>query len=232
MATLKVDIWSDVMCPFCYIGKRKFEQALAQFEHRDDVEIEWHSFQLDPKAEKRGSIDVYDYLAERKGMTREQAIDMHKHVTNTAKRVGLEYNFDIAKIANSFDAHRFVQFAKTKRLGDAAEEALFASYFTNGKDISDHETLAELGATIGLDKQSVLDMLAGDDYRDAVISDIKAAEMMGINGVPFFVLDEKYGVSGAQSPELFLNALETTWQELQVEKVGEERLGQKNQSAE
>jgi predicted DsbA family dithiol-disulfide isomerase len=226
VAKLKVDIWSDVMCPFCYIGKRKFEQALAQFEHRSEVEIEWHSFQLDPKAEKRGSTDVYDYLAERKGMTREQAIDMHKHVTNTAKRVGLEYNFDIAKIANSFDAHRFVQYAKTKGLGDAAEEALFAAYFTQGKDISDHDTLAELGAAIGLDKQSVLNVLKGDEYRDAVISDIKAAEMMGINGVPFFVLDEKYGVSGAQSPELFLNALETTWQEAETEKAVKE-----NQSA-
>jgi len=151
---------------------------------------------------------------------------MHNHVTNTAKRVGLEYNFDIAKIANSFDAHRFVQYAKTMGLGDAAEEALFVAYFTQGKDISDHDTLAELGAAIGLDKQSVLNVLKSDEYRDAVISDIKAAEMMGINGVPFFVLDEKYGVSGAQSPELFLNALETTWQEAQAEKAEKE-----NQSA-
>jgi predicted DsbA family dithiol-disulfide isomerase len=218
---LKVDIWSDVMCPFCYIGKRKFEQALAQFEHRDAVEIEWHSFQLDPKAEKRNAQSVYDYLAERKGMTREQAVDMHKHVTNTAKRVGLEYNFDIAKIANSFDAHRLVQFAKTKGLGDQAEEALFASYFTNGKDISDHETLAQLGEQIGLERTAVQEMLASDDYRDAVIRDVRAAQQMGINGVPFFVLDEKYGVSGAQSPELFLNALQTTWDEAQAETIAE-----------
>jgi predicted DsbA family dithiol-disulfide isomerase len=214
---LKVDIWSDVMCPFCYIGKRKFEQALAQFEHRDEVEIEWHSFQLDPSAESKTGLNVYDYFVQRKGVSREQALDMHKHVTNTAKRVGLEYNFDVAKIANSFDAHRFVQFAKTKGLGDAAEEVLFKSYFTEGKDISDHETLSELAASLGLDKQTVLEMLAGDEFRDDVIRDIKTAEMMGINGVPFFVLDEKYGVSGAQSPELFLNALQTTWEERKAE---------------
>jgi predicted DsbA family dithiol-disulfide isomerase len=222
---LKIDIWSDVMCPFCYIGKRKFEQALAQFEYREDVEIEWHSFQLDPNTENNTGLSVYDYLAERKGMSREQSIDMHKHVTNTAKRVGLEYNFDIAKIANSFDAHRFVQYAKTNGVGDAAEEALFSSYFTHGKDISDHQTLAELGVTMGLDKQAVLEMLAGEEFRDAVVRDIKAAEMMGINGVPFFVLDEKYGVSGAQSPELFLNALQTTWEEAQAETI----VGDKNQ---
>lgn len=209
------------MCPFCYIGKRKFEQALDQFEHKDDVVIEWHSFQLDPKAESRTGLNAYDYLAERKGLSREQAVDMHKHVTNTAKRVGLEYNFDIAKVANSFDAHRFVQYAKSKGLGDAAEEALFESYFTKGKDISDHETLAELGEKIGLAKHEVREMLSSDAYREEVVHDIRTAEMMGINGVPFFVLGSKYGVSGAQSPELFLRALQTTWAEAHTNGVAE-----------
>jgi predicted DsbA family dithiol-disulfide isomerase len=216
---MKIDIWSDVMCPFCYIGKRKFEKALASFEHRDEVEVEWHSFQLDPQTENGTGLSIYDYLAERKGLTREQSIDMHKHVTNTAKREGLEYNFDIAKVANSFDAHRFVQLAKANGLGDAAEEALFASYFTHGKDISDHDTLAELGASVGLQRSEVKAMLASDEYRDEVIRDIKTAEMMGISGVPFFLFDEKYGVAGAQSSDLFLHALKTTWEESHSQQI-------------
>jgi predicted DsbA family dithiol-disulfide isomerase len=216
MTKLKVDIWSDVVCPFCYIGKRKFELALEQFAHRNEVEIEWHSFQLDPNTESRTGLSVYDYLADRKGLSREQALDMHRHVTNTAKRVGLEYNFEIAKVANTFDAHRLIQYAKTKGLGDAAEEALFQSYFTLGRDISDPETLAELGETLGLAKQDVMKMLEGEDYRNEVTQDIRSAEQLGISGVPFFVLNQKYGVSGAQSPELFLKALQTCWEEAQA----------------
>jgi predicted DsbA family dithiol-disulfide isomerase len=130
---MKVDIWSDIMCPFCYICKRKFEGALQQFSNKEDIEVVWHSFQLDPTIEKQSDKDLYDYLAEREGQTREWAKQVNQQVTQSAKQVGLTYNLDNAVVANSFDAHRLIQLAKQKGLGDAAEERLFKAYFTEGK---------------------------------------------------------------------------------------------------
>ena len=139
---MKIEIWSDIMCPFCYIGKRKFEAALDKFEYKTDIEIVWKSFQLDSTIQYTPNKDVYSYLAERKGMTLEQSKNMHIGVTERAKEVGLSYNFDKAIINNSFNAHRVIQFAKTKNLGDAMEEILFKAYFTEGKNMSDFETLS------------------------------------------------------------------------------------------
>jgi predicted DsbA family dithiol-disulfide isomerase len=212
-AKMKIDIWSDVLCPFCYIGKRKFEAALAQFPEKDKVEVEWHSFQLDPDAVPQPGVDMYDYLAKRKGMTREWSIDAHKYVTNMAKEAGLTYNFDEAVVSNSFDAHRLIQFAKKHGKDDEVEELLFKAHFTEGKNTGDKEVLAQLGKEAGLNEQEVRDMLNSDAYGDDVRKDSAAGEQVGLTGVPFFVIDNKYGISGAQQTELFLKVLKQAYEE-------------------
>ena len=218
---MKVDIWSDVRCPFCYIGKRKFEKALEQFPGKDKVEVEWHAFELDPGMKTDTKVNVYDYLAKRKNISRESSVQMHQHVTNMASEVGLEYNFDTSVIANSFDAHRLIQLAKLNGLGDAAEERLFRAYFTEGKDISDHLTLIILGDEIGLNGKRVKEMLDSDAMSDEVRYEQKQARELGINGVPFFIMNDRYAVSGAQQPEVFLQALEKAWQEYEKENAEE-----------
>jgi protein disulfide-isomerase len=209
---MTVEIWSDVMCPFCYIGKRHFEAALEQFPHKNDVDIVWKSFQLDPEMTSQPGKDVYEYLAERKGLSYDQSREMHENVVAMAKRAGLTYNFDKAVIANSFDAHRLVQFAKTRGLGDAAEEALFQAYFTDGKDVADHQTLADLAEKIGLNRQEAQTVLTSGAFADAVENDILEAQRLGLRGVPFFVMDRKYGVSGAQPAEAFLQTLNKAYE--------------------
>jgi len=210
---MTIDIWSDIMCPFCYIGKRKLETALQQFEHKNEVKVNWHSFQLDPEAKQQPGKDLYDYLAERKGQTREWSVRMHQQVAQTAKAEGLDYNFDKAVIANSFDAHRLIQLAKKHDLGDAAEERLFRAYFTEGRDVADHNTLMQLGIDIGLRAVAVGEMLGNNDHTQDVIDDIKQAEVLGIRGVPFFVIDGRYGISGAQPAALFADGLQKAWAE-------------------
>lgn len=204
---MKVDIWSDVRCPFCYIGKRKFETALAQYEHKDSVEVEWHSFELDPNAETLPDVDAVEYLANRYGRPREWAEEMHQNVTDTAAEVGLKFNLAQSVVANSFDAHRLIQLAKTEGLGDEIEEKLFEAHFTNGVDISDHASLIEIGVAAGLDKISVETMLGGKDFTDEVRYDEQTAQSIGVKGVPFFVFNQKLAVSGAQPPETFLGAM-------------------------
>ncbi len=210
---MKVEIWSDIMCPFCYIGKRKFETALGKFEGSERVEVEWHSFQLDPTMQYQPGKDLYTYLAEMKGQTREWSINIHNQLTGTAKAVGLEYNFGKAVIANSFDAHRLIQLAKKHGLGDNVEERLFGAYFTEGVNVSDHLTLLELGVEIGLDRREVAEMLAGDAFSDEVDKDIDEARQLGVSGVPFFVMNRKYAVAGAQSQEVFTQVLEKSFGE-------------------
>jgi predicted DsbA family dithiol-disulfide isomerase len=213
---MKVEIWSDIMCPFCYIGKRKFESALGQFQHRDNVEIVWRSFQLDPTVQPQDGKDVYTYLAERRGQSRDWSVKMHQSVVAMAKEVGLEYNFDKAKITNSYDAHRVIQLAKQHGLGDAMEERLFKAYFTEGEQIADHQTLARLAAEVGIRKDDVINALAQGSYNDAVARDIQEAQQIGVNGVPFFVLDRRYAVSGAQDPAAFLGALQKAFEDWQT----------------
>lgn len=215
MEKMKVEIWSDVMCPFCYIGKRKFEAALEKFPHKDQVEIEWKSFQLDPDMQNEPGKNLYQYLAERKGQSLEWSKQMHDSVAQTARAVGLEYNFDRAVIANSFDAHRVMQMAKARGLGDAAEERIFRAYFTEGKNTGDAETLATLAAEIGMDKEAVLQMLATDAYAGEVRQEVEEGQALGLRGVPFFVIDRKYGVSGAQEPAIFSEALQQSFAEWQ-----------------
>ena len=208
---MKIDVWSDIMCPFCYIGKRKLEGALLQFEHKDDVQVVWHSFQLDPTITFQPGKDLYTYLAERKGASREWSVMVHNQMTETAKKEGLTYNFDKAVIANSFDAHRLIQLAKTHDLGDAMEERLFKAYFTEGKNVSDHNTLMQLGMETGMRAVEIGEMLNSDAFAAEVHDDIMQAERVGIRGVPFFLLDEQLGISGAQPMEVFADGLQQAW---------------------
>jgi len=214
---MKVEIWSDVMCPFCYIGKRRFETALQQLSFKDDIEVEWKSFQLDPSILYQPGKNINQYLAEHKGISVQRAKEMNDYVTNMAAAEGLQYNFDKAVVANSFDAHRFSHLASKYGKGDAAEEALFKAYFTEGKNIADHETLVQLGTDIGLNGAEVKEVLENKAYANEVHNDIAEAGTLGVRGVPFFVLDRKYAVSGAQAAEAFHQALEQAYNEWKKE---------------
>lgn len=205
---MTVEIWSDVMCPFCYIGKRRFEAALAKYEHREQVQVIWRSFQLDPGLETDPGKSVAQSLAEKKGWTLAQTNQAMQHVVDMAKTVGLTFDFDHAVVANSFDAHRFAHFAKAHGKQHEAEEQLFEAYFVAGKNTADHETLAQLGASVGLDSTEILAMLKTDKYAPAVVEDIQEAQQLGITGVPFFVFNRKYAISGAQDERLFLETLQ------------------------
>lgn len=211
---MRVDIWSDIMCPFCYIGKRQFDNALAAFGHSEEMEVVWHSYQLDPTVQYTAGKDLYTYLAERKGQTREWSVRVHESVTEMAKSEGLDYRFDIAKVANSFDAHRVIQYAKTVGKDDATEERFFRAYFTEGAVMSDYPTLARLASEAGLDADEVMKILNSSRYAKEVDEDISTAERIGVNGVPFFVLDNKYAISGAQGTATFLGALDHLYKEL------------------
>jgi len=215
---MKVNIWSDVRCPFCYIGKRKFEMALEKFQHKNEVEVEWQSFELDPNLVTEKDANALDHLAEIKGISKAKAKEMNEYVAQVAKEVGLDFNFEKVVVANSFNAHRLIQFAKSKGLGNEAEEALFKAHFIEGKNIDDNETLVQAAVFIGLDENETREMLASAAFAKEVKQDEMQAQQFGISGVPFFVLNDKYAVSGAQSPETFLQALEQTWQETEEKK--------------
>lgn len=202
--TMKVEIWSDVMCPFCYIGKRKFEQALKIFPQRDNVEIEWKSFQLNPDMKTDPSKNINQFLAEHKGISIAQAKQMNDRVTTMAAEVGLRYDFDKAIVANSFDAHRLSHFAKKHGVQNVVEELLFKAYFTEGKNTADHKELIAIGVEAGLNAEEVRSILAGTEFAEDVNNDIYEARQVGARGVPFFVFDNAYAVSGAQASELFL----------------------------
>jgi predicted DsbA family dithiol-disulfide isomerase len=211
---MTVDVWSDIMCPFCYIGKRNFESALGQFKDPQAVEIAWHSFQLDPTIPQNPDKkeNVYAYLAAKKGMSYEYSVKLHESLVETAKKAGLEYHFEKAIVANSFDAHRLIQLANSRGLGDQAEERLFRAYFTEGRDFGNHETLLEIGREIGLSESEINNALQSDDYSAKVEKDIQEASDLGIPGVPFFVFNRQYAVSGAQPPEYFLRALNQSFE--------------------
>lgn len=210
---MKVEIWSDVVCPFCYIGKRKFEAALDKFPHKDEIEIEWKSYQLSPGIKTDPKKNAHQYLAEHKSVSLEEATEMNNQVAKMAAENGLTYNFDKAIVANSFIAHRFSHFAKQYAKQNKAEEVLFRAYFTEGKNIDDINTLAELGAQIGLNLNTVKETLKTTMFSDDVHMDIYEASQVGVKGVPFFVFDEKYAISGAQDSSLFLQVLEKSFAE-------------------
>jgi len=214
---MKVEVWSDIICPFCYIGKRKFEQALEKFPGKDKVRVEWKSFLLDPHMKGEQGKNIHETLAEKKGWTKEYAQRMNEHVAEMAKQVGLNFQFDKVKPANTFTAHRLTHLAAKYGLQDQLEEKLFHAYFTDGTDIGNTEALVELAIEAGLKEQEVREVLSSDEFTDNVKANAYEAQQIGVRGVPFFVLDRKYAVSGAQPEEVFLSALETAWKEQKKE---------------
>jgi predicted DsbA family dithiol-disulfide isomerase len=204
---MQIEIWSDIQCPFCYIGKRHFEKALEAFPDKDQVQIIWKSFQLDPDLNAASATNIYDYLAQRKGISREESIQMHQRVTEMAASVGLEYRFDKAILANSMNAHRLSHLAAKYGKQNEIEEILFQAYFIEGKNMADTETLVELGKKIGLNEDEIREMLLSDKYKTEVQNDIETASQIGVRGVPFFVFDRKFAVSGAQPVDVFAKAL-------------------------
>ena len=211
---MKIEIWSDIVCPFCYIGKRRLEEALATFEHADKVGVVWKSFQLDPNQVTNPNISAIEDLAQKKGWTLEYASDASESVADMAAEEGLFYDFDKAIPANTFNAHRLLQFAKTKGLGSVLKEALLRAYFMDGKNVDDTETLLTLADENGLSTDKTREVLSNPTtYRNEVLEDINEAKDLGISGVPFFVIDRKYGISGAQPLSVFANTLQKAWVE-------------------
>ncbi|MBG6225078.1 putative DsbA family dithiol-disulfide isomerase [Arthrobacter sp. CAN_A2] len=210
---MHIEIWSDVKCPWCYVGKRRFEKALAGFPHRDSVEVTWKSFQLDPSLPDHYDGTEQQYLAERKGIAPEQVQEMWQHLVQQSAGDGLSFDFDRVVVGNSFTAHRFLHLAKSRGRGDAAKEAIMSAHFEQGLDTSDVEVLVSLGTGIGLGEDEIRDTVAGDRFAADVRDDIEEARTLGVQGVPFFVVDRKYGISGAQPVELFRQALDQAWRE-------------------
>src|SRR5579875_2449056 len=209
---MEVEIWSDIACPWCYIGKRRFEAALARFEHRDEVNVTWRSFELDPGAPAERTGDRAEHLARKYGMSVEQARAAEARMTETAAGEGLQYRLDIARGGNTFDGHRLIHLAAEHGLQDECKERLLRAYFSEGELISDHETLVRLGGEVGLPEDEVRQMLAGDRFADAVREDEVTAQRMSISGVPMFVVDRALGASGAHPPEELLTLLERGWE--------------------
>ena len=208
-----VKIWSDVRCPFCYIGKKKFEAALEKFPHKDRVQVEWKSFQLDPNLKTNTSLSTLDYFVQTKGVSKEQAQQMFNGATNMARESGINFNLEKTVPANSFMAHRLIHFANSKDLGNEIKEGLFKAHFEEGQNIDDSEVLIQVAKSIGLDAAEVEGILKSDSFAYEVKQDEMEARNIGVNGVPFFVFEDKYAVSGAQPSEAFLQTLEKTWEE-------------------
>lgn len=230
---MKVEIWSDVMCPFCYIGKRHFERAIEKMPFKNQIEVEWKSFQLNPDYQNTNHEDLYTYLARAKGMSIAQAKQMTAQVVDMAANAGLGLDFDKNVPANSFDAHRLLHFAKSKNKQDEAEEALFHAHFIEGQDIAKIEVLTEIAGQLGLDAEGTQQVLSSGTYADAVNYDVYESKQLGIRGVPYFVFDRKYALSGAQPVPAFEQALVqsfTAWQATQPQSQFTS-LNQKNDAA-
>jgi predicted DsbA family dithiol-disulfide isomerase len=221
-AALKVEIWSDVVCPWCYIGKRRLESALERFDHRDEIEVEFRSFELDPFAQAGQDEGLDERLARKYGVDLEKARAMNARVTEAAAGEGLEYHLDIARPGNTFDVHRLIHLAAAEGRQAAMKERAMAAYFTEGRQIGDRDTLVDLAAEVGIDRDRARRALESDEFAAEVRADEREATELGITGVPFFVLDRRYGVSGAQPPEVMLGALERAWTEAQPISGGDE----------
>jgi predicted DsbA family dithiol-disulfide isomerase len=205
---MKIEVWSDVMCPFCYIGKRRLEMALEQFSSEEEISITWKSFLLNPDLKTDLSKTTLEYLSESKGMPLDEVKQMFTQVTRMAKEVGLDYDLENTVVASSFNAHRFLHYALKEGKQLAAKELIFKAHFLESKNIDDVPTLIEIGAAVGLDAERVKEVLLSDEYEQAVKYDIYEAQQLGVRGVPFFVFNNKFGISGAQPLEVFLETLE------------------------
>ncbi|HTN94698.1 MAG TPA: DsbA family oxidoreductase [Gallionella sp.] len=208
---MQIEIWSDVICPWCYIGKRRFEKALEQFGPHKNISVIWRSFELDPNAPRHYPGTSIERLSTKYGVSLQEAAAMNARVTAQAREVGLEYRLDNARPGNTFDAHRLLHFAASKQLGDRAAECIMRAYFADSLPVGDRAALAKLAPGFGIPEAEALAILEGDAYAGAVRADESRAAEFGIAGVPFFVFDEKSGISGAQPTEVFIDALEQTY---------------------
>lgn len=208
---MNIEIWSDYACPFCYMGKVRLEQALAQFPHASEVKVIFRSFELDPHVERDVGYDVYDMLSKKYGMTREQAIAMNERVAAQASELGLTYRFDTLILTNTFDAHRLTHWAASRGKQREMAERLFRAYFTDSLHLGNRETLARLAEEIGLSRDEAEKMLESGAFAEDVRREEREAATLGIRGVPFFLIDRKWAVSGAQPLEVFVNALNKGW---------------------
>ncbi|ALW84077.1 disulfide bond formation protein DsbA [Hymenobacter sedentarius] len=215
---MKVEIWSDIVCPFCYIGKRRFEQALEKFPHADNVEVVWRSFELTPDYRPIPGRNVYESLAEKKGIPVAKAKEMSDYMADMAKEVGLKYDFDNAVPTNTFLGHQLIHLAAKHGKQGEAKERLMAGYYLQGQDLNDVDTLVKLATEIGLDAEEARAALLNGTYAEEVRHDEYQAQQINVRGVPFFVFEDKYAVSGAQPTELFSEVLEKVWDEFQPTK--------------
>jgi predicted DsbA family dithiol-disulfide isomerase len=205
---MQVEIWSDVICPWCYIGKRRFEMALANFAQKESVTVIWRSFELDPKSPQQYPVTLEELLARKYNVSLQEAASMNARVSGLAQEIGLTYQLSKARPGNTFDAHRLLHFATSRQLGDKATERIMQAYFSESLAIGDRAALAKLAAEFGIDESEALAMLESDAYSPDVRADEARAAKYGISGVPFFVINEKVGISGAQPVETFAQALE------------------------
>ena len=210
---MKIEIWSDVVCPFCYIGKRKMERALQKFPFKEKVEIEWKSFQLNPDQQTKPGVSTLEDLSQSKGWSMEQTKQITSQVVGMAKVEGLTFDFDKAVVANTKNAHRLIHLAKEFGVQDAMKERLLKAYFTDGLNVDDTDTLIQLGKEVGVPEEKIKPMLESKQYEEAVDQDVYESRQIGVRGVPFFVLDRKFGISGAQPDEVFDQTLEKAWAE-------------------
>ena len=218
---LKIDIWSDIGCPFCYLGTTQLNLALADFAHKLDVQVQHHSFQLDPNAPAETDESLNEMLSNRKGFSLEQAESANQRVAHMFEDVGLTMNYQQAIPVNTFDAHRLIHFAAERGKQEQMLTRLFKAYFADGKSVADMDTLLELAGEVGLDKEQARLALLSDEYAEAVRADIDEAGRFGIHGVPFFIFDSKYAVSGAQGVETFAQVLQQVWEELHQQPTSE-----------
>jgi predicted DsbA family dithiol-disulfide isomerase len=211
---MRIEIWSDVVCPWCYVGKRRLETALAGFEHRDEVEVVYRSFELDPSAPHHGHELTTPVLARKYGRSEDEMREMQRQLTEVAAQEGLAFRLLENVHTNTIDAHRLLHLALDEG-GPAGQrdlkEALLAAYFVRAEDVGDHDVLHAAAAAAGLDDVRVKEVLTGHDYAAAVQADIAQARAYGATGVPFYVVDQKFGISGAQPPEVFAQVLEQAW---------------------
>jgi predicted DsbA family dithiol-disulfide isomerase len=208
---MDIEIWSDIACPWCYVGKRRFEAALAAFEHRDEVSVTWRSFELDPAAPAQRTVDGATHLAEKYGMSRDEALARQRSLAEVAAGDGLDMRSDLARGGNTFDAHRLVQLAKAHGVQDAMKERLMLAYHTEGEAIGDHETLLRLALEVGLPEEEVRDALGTDRYAADVRADERTATSLGISAVPFFVVDRRMGAAGAHPAQALGELLRRGW---------------------
>lgn len=210
---IKIELWSDFACPFCYIGKTRFENALNKFAHKDVVEVVYKAYQLNPYAPKAMKGTTAEAFASSHGMTAEKAKERFKMFTEHAKTLGLQYNYDIIQMTNTFDAHRIAKYANTKGMESKVTTRFMKAYFSEGKNLADKLVLMELSKELGLNLSEVESVLDSELYASEVKAQMSESLDVGVQGVPFFVLNRKYAISGAQPEEYFSNALELVWKE-------------------